>query len=75
MVSAFEGNRAETKTMLPVIEAFMTAHRLLDVTGGRGRGHDLRDKPQGDRGSRAVVSSWAWARPRAILLEFRYRVV
>src|SRR5262249_61194970 len=32
MVSAFEGNRAETKTMLPVIQAFMTAHQLPDVT-------------------------------------------
>jgi hypothetical protein len=32
MVSAFEGNRAETKTMLPVIEKFMAAHRLPDVT-------------------------------------------
>ena len=32
MVSAFEGNKAETKTMLPVIEAFMTVHRLGDVT-------------------------------------------
>ena len=32
MVSAFEGNRAETKTMLPVIEMFMAAHRLPDVT-------------------------------------------
>jgi Transposase DDE domain len=32
MVSAFEGNKAETKTMLPVIEAFMAAHHLLDVT-------------------------------------------
>jgi Transposase DDE domain len=32
MVSAFEGNKAETKTMLPVIEAFMATHRLPDVT-------------------------------------------
>ena len=32
MVSAFEGNRAETKTMLPVIEAFIAAHQLPDVT-------------------------------------------
>ncbi|MCI0688956.1 MAG: IS1634 family transposase [Sporichthyaceae bacterium] len=32
MVEAFEGNKAETKTMLPVIEAFMAAHRLSDVT-------------------------------------------
>jgi hypothetical protein len=32
MVSAFEGNKAETKTMIPVIEAFMAAHDLPDVT-------------------------------------------
>lgn len=32
MISAFEGNRAETKTMLPVIKKFMTAHQLPDVT-------------------------------------------
>jgi len=32
MVSAFEGNKAETKTMLPVVKAFMAAHRLPDVT-------------------------------------------
>jgi transposase len=32
MVSAFDGNKAETKTMLPVIQAFMTAHQLPDVT-------------------------------------------
>jgi hypothetical protein len=32
MVWAFEGNRAETKTMLPVVKAFIAAHRLPDVT-------------------------------------------
>jgi hypothetical protein len=32
MVNAFEGNRAETKTMLPSIRAFMAAHRLPGVT-------------------------------------------
>jgi hypothetical protein len=32
MLSAFEGNRAETRTMLPVIEAFMAAHQLPNVT-------------------------------------------
>ena len=37
MVSAFEGNRAETKTMLPVIEAFMAAHQLPGRHGRRGR--------------------------------------
>ncbi len=32
MVEAFEGNRAETTTMLPTITAFMAAHKLADVT-------------------------------------------
>ena len=32
MVSAFEGNKAETKTMLPVIKSFMAAHQLPDLT-------------------------------------------
>ena len=31
MLEAFEGNKAETSTMLPVITAFMTAHQLTDV--------------------------------------------
>lgn len=31
-VAAFEGNRAETATMLPVINAFKAAHHLTDVT-------------------------------------------
>ncbi len=32
MVQGFEGNRAETKTMLPVLTSFMAAHQLADVT-------------------------------------------
>lgn len=32
MVEAFEGNRGETTTMIPTIEAFKTAHKLPDVT-------------------------------------------
>jgi Transposase DDE domain len=32
MISAFEGNKAETRTMLPVIQSFMAAHDLPDVT-------------------------------------------
>ena len=31
-VEAFEGNKAETATMLPVINAFTAAHQLFDVT-------------------------------------------
>jgi Transposase DDE domain len=32
MLSAFEGDKGETKTMLPVIKEFMAAHALPDVT-------------------------------------------
>ena len=32
MMEAFEGNRAETLTMMPTLTAFMTAHKLTDVT-------------------------------------------
>ncbi|MGX7674456.1 IS1634 family transposase [Plantactinospora sp. DSM 117369] len=32
MVHAFEGNRAETTTMLPVLRAFLNAHHLSNVT-------------------------------------------
>lgn len=31
MVSAFEGNKAETKTMLPVIKDFLQVHKLRDL--------------------------------------------
>jgi hypothetical protein len=31
-VAAFEGNRAETATMVPVINAFKAAHQLTDIT-------------------------------------------
>ena len=32
MVHAFEGDRAETKTILPVVQAFAAAHQLPEVT-------------------------------------------
>jgi DDE family transposase len=32
MVSAFEGNKAETTTMIPAIQAFQAAHGLTDIT-------------------------------------------
>ncbi len=31
-MQAFEGDKGETKTMVPVITAFKKAHRLVDVT-------------------------------------------
>ena len=33
MVEAFEGNRAETTTIIPSIQAFQAAHQLPEVTG------------------------------------------
>nr|WP_176789336.1 IS1634 family transposase [Tessaracoccus flavus] len=32
MVHAFEGNKAETQTMIPVLAEFMAAHRIAEVT-------------------------------------------
>ena len=32
LIEAFEGNKAETKTMLPTLQTFMAAHQLTDVT-------------------------------------------
>lgn len=32
MLEAFEGDKAETKTMLPVITSFIAPHQLGDVT-------------------------------------------
>ena len=62
MVDAFEGNKAETTTMLPTIRAFMAAHRLPDVTVVADAGHDLggatsgRSRPPGCRSSSARAS-------------------
>jgi hypothetical protein len=58
MVSAFEENKAEAKTMLPVIETFMAAHRLPDVAvvadaGMISEANRRRSRP------RARRSSWA----------------
>jgi hypothetical protein len=55
MVNAFEGNKAET-SMLPVIEAFMTAHHLTDVTvvadaGMVSAANQRASRPQGCRSS------------------------
>ena len=32
MAHAFEDNKSETRTMLPVLETFMAAHQLPEVT-------------------------------------------
>ena len=55
MVSAFEGNKAETKTMLPVIESFMAAHQLPGRDRRRRRRDGVRGEPEADRGRGPVV--------------------
>jgi hypothetical protein len=43
MVSAFEGNKAQIKTMLRVIEVLMAAHDLPDVTMRRSLNQTVQD--------------------------------
>lgn len=66
MITAWEGNTAETKTMIPTLKAFLAAHRLHDVVivaeagmisaanseGDRGRGVLLH--PRGEDGAPAL---------------------
>jgi transposase len=64
-VEAFEGNKAETATMLPTITAFMAAHRLTDVTvvadaGMCPRPTAKRSRPPGCR------SSWVRRSPTSL---------
>ena len=54
-VEAFEGNKAETATMLPVINAFKTAHQLDRCHRGRRCRDDLRGQPDRHAGGRVVV--------------------
>jgi hypothetical protein len=59
VVSAFEGNRAETKTMLPVNGKFMAAHRLPDVTVVADAGMISEADQRRRSRPRACRSSWA----------------
>lgn len=78
MVHAFEGNRAETTTMVPVLRAFLDAHSLSDVTvvADAGMISEANKRAIEDAGlwfilgARVpdvpyVVSSWREAHPRA----------
>jgi hypothetical protein len=57
-VAAFEGNKAETATMVPVINAFKAAHHLADVTVVADAGM-ISEANQVDCKRRAYRSSWA----------------
>ncbi len=54
-VAAFEGNKAETATMLPVIDAFKAAHHLDRRHRRRRCRHDLRSQPGRAAGCGVVV--------------------
>lgn len=61
-VESFEGNKAETTTMIPAIKAFMAAHRLTEVTivADAGMLSDSNKKalePRACRSSSAPISS------------------
>ncbi|XPN98009.1 IS1634 family transposase [Georgenia sp. SUBG003] len=47
MINAFEGNKGETKTIVPVIEAYRTAHNISDVTVVADAGMFSYDNRQG----------------------------
>ncbi len=55
MVQGFEGNKAETKTMLPVLQSFMAAHQLADVTVVADAGMFSEANQKGVGGRRSVV--------------------
>jgi hypothetical protein len=62
MVRVFDGDRAETKAMLPIVESFMVGHQLPDVIRGRGCPRRIKStsKAQGRR------SSWALKIPASL---------
>jgi hypothetical protein len=66
MVEAFEGNEAETLTMLPTIRAFMHAHDLPEVTIVADAGMISAANQKGDRRSRVVVHPRRPDRPRSL---------
>jgi hypothetical protein len=66
IVEAFEGNEAETLTMLPTIRAFMHAHDLPEVTIVADAGMISAANQKGDRRSRVVVHPRRPDRPRSL---------
>ena len=55
MVQAFEGNAAETTTMVPTLRAFMKAHSLSDVTIVADAGMFSGREQEGHQGRRTLV--------------------
>lgn len=57
MIHEFEGNKAEKHTMLPVLQQFMAAHRLTDVTivADAGMMSDANVKAIGEAGYSFII--------------------
>ena len=54
-VGCWEGNRAETTTIIPIVEAFQAAHGIEELVVVAGRRHALGGQPDGPgRGEAAV---------------------
>ena len=45
-VGCWEGNRAETATIIPVVEAFQAAHGIEDLVVVAGRRHAVNRQPE-----------------------------
>ena len=53
-VGCWEGNKAETTTIIPIVEAFQAAHGIEDLIIVNGRRHALGRQPD-DPGRRPVA--------------------
>jgi transposase len=91
MIDAFEGNRAETKTMIPLVQRFVAAHGIAGVTviadagmmseanlaevEDAGPAHRARHRPAGCQGEKAVAGQAAIKRNRFATLTGGTRAV
>ena len=57
-VGCWEGNRAETTTIIPIVEAFQAAHGIEELVVVAGRRHALDGQPQSPGRRPAAVHRW-----------------
>ena len=57
-VGCWEGNRAETATIIPIAEAFQAAHGIEELVVVAGRRHALSRQPDGPGRRPAAVHRW-----------------
>jgi hypothetical protein len=54
-IGCYEGNKAETQTIVPIVKQFQQRHGLTDNGRRRGRRDVVRDQSEGDRRGRPEV--------------------